>query len=46
MEISPDFLLFIDRVPLVSAVLLDQWDLREPLVSLEALALLVLPDPR
>lgn len=35
-----------DRVPLVSVVPLAQWELREPLVSLEALVLLVPLDPR
>lgn len=35
-----------DREPPVSVVPLAQRDLREPLVSLEALVLLVHPDPR
>ena len=35
-----------DRVPLVSVVPLALWELREPLVSLEALVPLALLDPR
>lgn len=39
-------LLLYDREPLVSVVPPDQWELREPLVRLEALVLLAHLDPR